>query len=365
MLKGKIMVISEICKELQLNGELISYDILTNGNINTTYHVFCDDNGVRYDYLLQRINKNVFKDPVGVMQNIALVTDYIAENSTSKDLSILLFNKTKKGKPYVIDELGNFWRCCQYLDCVTFNTTDNKVVIEEAGSAFGKFQLSLQGFDPSKLNISIPDFHNTKKRIENLEKAIMFTSLTRKALCEEEIKYVLSNKEIASILCNMYDKGELPLRVTHNDTKCNNVIFDKNTLKALAVIDLDTIMPGLTAYDFGDGARSISCTTEEDEKDLSLVKFDLDKFESFAKGYLSSIKSILTENEIKTLGISCYILTLELAARFLEDFLNSDIYFKTTYENQNLYRTKCQIALCKDIWAKLDKINEIINKYSV
>ena len=163
----------------------------------------------------------------------------------------------------------------------------------------------------------------------------------------------------------MHDNGELPLRVTHNDTKCNNVVFNKNTLKALAVIDLDTIMPGLTAYDFGDGARSIACTTEEDEKDLSKVKFDLVKFESFAKGFLSALKTTLTKNELKTLGVSCFVLTIELAARFLEDYLNGDIYFKITYEDQNLYRTKCQIALCKDIYAKLDKINEIIDKYSV
>ena len=320
---------------------------------------------VKNEYLLQRINKNVFKNPVGVMQNIAYVTEYIAQNSLDNELSVLLFNRTEEGTPYVIDELDNFWRCCQYLDCVTFNTTDNLQVIEEAGYAFGKFQQSLQGFDASKLAETIVDFHNTPKRIENLEKAIKFSADKRKSLCGEEIDYILKFKELSSTLLNMYNDGELPLRVTHNDTKCNNVVFNKNTLKALAVIDLDTIMPGLTAYDFGDGARSICCTTEEDEKDLSKVKFDLDKFERFAKGFLSAIGSTLTKNELKTLGVSCFVLTIELAARFLEDYLNGDIYFKITYEDQNLLRTKCQIALCKDIYAKLDKINEIIEKYSV
>ena len=359
------MVISEICKKLQLEGNLVSYDIVSNGNINTTYHVLCNKNGTVYEYLLQRINKNVFKDPIGVMNNIATVSDYISKNSTANELNFLVFNKTEEGLPYVIDELDNFWRCCQYLDCITFNTTDNLNVIEEAGYAFGKFQQSLQGFNANKLAITIPDFHNTIKRIENLETAIKFSGDKRKTLCQNEIDYILQNKDLASILQNMFESGELPLRVTHNDTKCNNVVFNKNTLKALAVIDLDTIMPGLTAYDFGDGARSIACTTEEDEKDLSKVKFDLDKFESFAKGYLAPLKTSLNKNEIKTLGVSCFVLTIELAARFLEDYLNGDIYFKIAYEDQNLYRTKCQIALCKDIYSKLDKINEIINKYSV
>ncbi len=359
------MVISEICKKLQLEGELVSYDVLSNGNINTTYRVLCNKDGKPYEYLLQRINKNVFKDPIGVMQNIANVTEYIAKISSSNDLSVLVFNKTEEGCPYVVDELDNFWRCCQYLDCVTFNTTDNKQVIEEAGLAFGKFQQSLQGFDANILIETIPNFHDTPKRIDDLTKAIKFSADKRKSLCQEEIDYVLENKELASLLQNMYNDGKLPLRVTHNDTKCNNVVFNKKTLKAMAVIDLDTIMPGLTAYDFGDGARSIACTTEEDEKDLSKVKFDLDKFECFARGFLAPLKSSLTKDEIKTLGLSCYVLTIELAARFLEDYLNGDIYFKTTYQDQNLYRTKCQIALCKDIYAKLDKINDIIDKYTV
>ncbi len=358
------MDLSIICKSLQLEGELSSYEILTNGNINTTYHVVCKKDDKVYEYLLQRINSNVFKDPIGVMQNIAYVTDHIAQNSNVTELNALLFNKTKDGLPYVIDELGNYWRCRQYLDCVSFDITDNLSVIEEAGSAFGDFQYSLQNFDATKLVESIPNFHNTKLRIKNLENAIRLCSAGRKSNCLEEIKYILDNKEVASTLCNLLEEGKLPLRVTHNDTKCNNVIFNKKTLKAMAVIDLDTIMPGLTAYDFGDGARSISCTTEEDEVDLSKVEFNLAKFESFTKGYLRNLHTILTETELNTLGLSCYVMTLELASRFLEDYLNGDIYFKITKENHNLLRAKCQIALCKDIWAKLDKINAIIKKYS-
>ena len=358
------MDIYTICKSLNLNGELKSYDVITAGNINTTYHVTTKSGKNTYEYLLQKINKNVFKDPVNVMKNIVNVSNYIANNIEHSDLKVLTFNTTDDGTPYLIDEAGNFWRSREYFDCITFNSTDNLQIIEEAGTAFGKFQFLLDGFDASTLYESIPNFHNTKKRIENLEKAIAYSVSQRKNKCYEEIGYILSNKMIACKLCDMLESSELPLRVTHNDTKCNNVIFDKKTLKALAVIDLDTIMSGLTAYDFGDGARSICATTEEDEVDLSKVKFDIEKFKSFTKGYLQPLKDTLTENELKTLGLGVYIMTLELASRFLEDYLNGDVYFKTKCTEHNLIRARCQIALCKDIWQKIDEINDIILEYS-
>lgn len=358
------MDIYTICKSLNLNGELKSYDVITAGNINTTYHVTTKKGKTNYEYLLQKINKNVFKDPVNVMKNIVNVSDYIDAKSATTDLKFLKFNTTNEGEPYLIDESGNFWRAREYLDCITFNSTSDLQIIEETGAAFGEFQALLDGFDASTLYESIPNFHNTKKRIDNLEKAIAYSISSRKNNCFEEIGYILANKVIANKLCDMLEDGELPLRVTHNDTKCNNVIFNKKTLKALAVIDLDTIMSGLTAYDFGDGARSICSTTEEDEVDLTKVAFDLDKFKSFSKGYLLHLKDKLTENEIKTLGLGVYIMTLELASRFLEDYLNGDIYFKTTSIDHNLVRTRCQIALCKDIWRKMDEINEIILEYS-
>ncbi len=358
------MDIITICKSLKCKGELKSYEILSNGNINTTYHIITADKTNTYEYLLQRINKNVFKDPVRVMQNIASVTNYIYNNKSNSCIKVLTFNTTEDGEPYLIDEIGNFWRAREYLDCVSFNTTDNLFVIKEAGYAFGEFQHLLDGYDASNLFESIPNFHNTKKRIENLEKAILYSKGSRKQNCQNEIDYILSNKEISIKLVEMLKNGELPLRVTHNDTKCNNVIFDKDTHKAISVIDLDTIMGGLTAYDFGDGARSICSTVEEDESDLSKVKFDLSKFEAFTEGYLSPLKSTLTKNEIESLGISVYIMTIELASRFLEDYLNGDVYFIIKYPEQNLRRARCQIALCKDIMAKIDKINEIIIKYS-
>ena len=357
------MDIIKICKALRFTGELKSYEILANGNINTTYHVITKHGSHEHEYLLQRINKNVFKDPVAVMENIVNVTQYIINKYDSQDLKSLKFKTTEDGSSYVIDDSGNFWRACQYFDCVTFDNPNDLKVIEEAGDAFGKFQYQLADFDATILHETIPNFHNTKVRIQNLENAIAYSKTNRKELCFEEIGYILANKIIAYKLCDMLENGDLPLRVTHNDTKCNNVIFNKTTLKALAVVDLDTIMPGLTAYDFGDGARSISCSTKEDEVDISKVCFDLNKFESFTKGFLKNLKYSLTKNEINTLSISVYIMTLELATRFLEDYLNGDVYFKIRYQNHNLDRTRCQIALCKDIWSKMDSIDKIIKKY--
>lgn len=358
------MNINEICKALQFTGDLSSYEIITAGNINTTYKVTTSLDGNNYEYLLQRINKNVFKNPVEVMQNITKVNDYLLSHSKVDDFLVLPFNKTVDGNPYVIDETGNFWRARVFLDCVCFNSTDNLQLIEEAGRAFGEFVFMLSGFDASSLFIPIPDFHNTKSRIESLERTIKYSIGSRKKEAVEEIEYILQNKQLGFKLVDMLNEGKLPLRVTHNDTKCNNVIFDKNTHLALSVIDLDTIMPGLAAYDFGDGARSICCTTEEDEADLSKVKFNLEYFDSFAKGYFTYLKNSITEEERNTFAISVYVLTLELASRFLQDYLNGDIYFRISYKNQNLLRARCQIALCKDIFSKLDKIDEIVKKHT-
>lgn len=357
------MNINEICGKFDVVGELYEYQLLHGGNINTTYKIVCKDGDRVYEYLLQRINKNVFKNPEKIMDNIIRVTDYIVKHKKSEKLCVLKFN-TADGLPFLIDESGDFWRCRQFLDCVVFDETDDLLVIEEAGAAFGEFQYLLNGFDASSLYVSIKDFHNTPVRINNCESAIKYAAGERKIFAESEIEYITVNKTRASVLSDMLNRGELPLRVTHNDTKCNNVVFDKETLKSFAVIDLDTIMPGLTAYDFGDGARSICSSVKEDEKDISKVYFDLKKFDSYAKGYLKHLGKVLTESEIKTLGVSVFVLTFELAARFLEDYLNGDTYFKVCYADHNLVRTKNQIALAKDITKKLDEINAVIEKYS-
>ncbi|MBO5713182.1 MAG: phosphotransferase [Clostridia bacterium] len=358
------MDINVICKLLQLGDSVVNCDVLHGGNINTSYKVTCASENGENDYLLQRINKNVFKNPVGVMSNIQKITEYINAKPKNMGFIALGYNTCADGKTFVVDENGDFWRARQFLDCVCFDNTDNLKVIEQAGIAFGEFQYLLDGFDASVLFESIPYFHNTVKRYGDLENALIFDSYNRKQECANEIEFILSNKALASKLVKGAMRGDIPMRVTHNDTKCNNVVFDKDTFEALSVIDLDTIMPGITAYDFGDGARSICCTSLEDEKDLNKVKFDLVKFDAFTKGFLHHLGSILSKNELYSLCDGVLIMTIELALRFLEDYLKGDFYFKTRYPKQNLYRARCQIALAKDIISKQKEIEEIVFKYS-
>lgn len=358
------MDIVQILNDFCIKGEFSSYEVVTAGNINTTYKVFTIDNGKTHQYLFQKINKNVFKSPELIMENITKVNDYIDNSSNVSDLVILHFIKSKNNLPYFIDEDGGFWRVCKFFDCDYYNSTDDLEIIEGAGIAFGEFQYLLRDYDASTLHITIPDFHNTEKRLLKFKNTVKYSTTDRIKECEEEIKYVLSNVELGSTLCKLLENNELPLRVTHNDTKCNNVIFKKGLKKALAVVDLDTIMPGLCGYDFGDGARSICSSTEEDEADVSKVYFDLNKFESFTKGYFKFLKNTITEKEKSTFALSVYVMTLELAVRFLQDYLDGDVYFKTTKEKHNLIRTRCQIALCKDIFNKLLVMNEIVKKYT-
>ena len=357
------MDLSAICKALQLKGELVDFEVLKGGNINTTYKVNCVDGQIKYEYLLQNINKFVFKEPYKVMSNIVNVTDYIERHKSNYSLYNLVFSKTQDGVPFVVDEQGNFWRSTLYINCTTFDSTDNLFLIEQAGFAFGEFIYTLRNFDASILYETIPNFHNTKKRIEDLEKTVAISTKVRKEETKREVDYILAHKKTASTLVELIDKGELPLRVTHNDTRSNNVVFDKDTLKALAVIDLDTIMPGVTAYDFADSARSICCSTADDEEDVSKVYFNLEKFEAFTRGYLNKMSLILTKKEIETLGLSVFIITLELGTRFLEDYLKGNVYFKVKNEMHNLVRARCQLKLASDVLDKMEQINEIIKKY--
>ncbi len=360
---GEIMDIQEICQEFCFEGDYSRFEVLTVGNINSTYKVVMQNGIETIQYLLQKVNRNVFAQPEKIMQNITSINNYIDHRHKCEDLFVLHFLESNSGNPYVIDKHGNFWRACKFFDCLCYNSPDDLGIIEEAGRAFGQFQYLLNGYDADRLHVTIPNFHNTKIRITSLEKTIKHASGDRKEKAKEEIEYILENKDTAVKLCKLLDEGRLPLRVTHNDTKCNNVLFNKDTLKALAVIDLDTVMPGLCAYDFGDGARSICSTTDEDEQNLDLVKFDLERFDRFSKGYFKYLKEILNEDEKNTLALSVYVMTIELASRFLQDYLNGDVYFKVLMKEHNLIRARCQIALCKDIFSKLEQMDEIVKKY--
>lgn len=360
--------IEKICRKFGIDGEYLSYELLTNGHINTTYKVYFVRRGEVKDYILQRINVYVFKNPEAVMENIVKVTEYIREKIKATGVSakryVLHYQPTENGKYYFVDEKDGFWRCARFIDdSVTFNITDNPTVIEEAGKAFGEFQMYLADFPVQDLNIVIPHFHNTVLRYETFENSVRRNDIDRADGVKVEIQKYLSLKEIATKMYKMQRAGELPLKVTHNDTKCNNVLFDKTTFRHLSVIDLDTVMPGLVGFDFGDAIRFTANTCDEDEKDVSIVKLDMDKFEAFTRGFLSAVGQTLSENEKNTLALGAVTMTVECGMRFLTDYLDGDKYFKISREEQNLDRARCQLALAEDMITRIDEMNEVVDKY--
>ena len=249
-----------------------------------------------------------------------------------------------------------------YVDSITFNTLDDLTVIASVGEAFGKFQMQLAGFDGSLLHETIPNFHNTHKRLDKFLKTVEEDPCGRVKDALPEILYIKSVKETAENLSLRYDNGEFPVRVTHNDTKSNNVLFDRDTKMPIVVIDLDTVMPGMAMYDFGDAVRFIASTAAEDEPDIRRIFFDTGKFRAFAKGFLSQVKGALTKDEIDNLVLATFSITIELASRFLDDYLSGDTYFKVNYPGHNLVRTRAQIALAKDILRKSDELNWIVQE---
>ncbi|MBR5900035.1 MAG: phosphotransferase [Clostridia bacterium] len=363
------MTIQEICGSFDIVGRYISCSELTTGNINCTYHVKYVRDGEGKDYIVQRINKNVFKEPEKVMENIVCVTDYVRQNIIKKGLStkrfvLRAFLSKKDGKPYVIDEQGDYWRCYRYIkNSTTFDQTDDLKVIERVGVAFGRFQDCLDGFDACKLFIPIKDFHNTPKRYLDFYNAVTENVCGRVKEVKCEIERINEYKDEACKLQSYLDQGKLPLRVTHNDTKSNNVSFDMETLEPMAVLDLDTVMPGALAYDFGDAIRFIANTELEDCPDFEKVSLDINKYEAFAKGFLAEVKHSITETEIETLNIGVFTMTVELAMRFLTDYLRGDVYFKTKYPGHNLDRARNQLVLANDVMAKMERLEKIIRKY--
>lgn len=355
--------IIKVCRAFKIYDEFIKYEEVTVGNINYTFRVFFKRaDGSTKSYILQKLNLFVFKHPQQVMRNIDLVTEHIrAERLGGINLH---YHHTVTGENYYIDETG-FWRMMNYIASNSYSQIDSLEILENAGKAFGNFQCDLQNFNAKSLFETIKEFHNTPKRIEQMEQSFIKALANGEARAEEvkdDVDYVLSVKDKASVIQKMCDEGKLPLRVTHNDTKINNVLFEKGTSKALTVIDLDTVMPGLVAHDFGDAVRFGANYVEEDCKDYGKAGLDLEKFEAFAKGFLSATKNILTKEEKETLALSCFTLTIELAARFLDDYINGDKYFHTKYEKHNLDRARCQIALAKDMLAKLNQMEKIINE---
>ncbi len=349
----------EVCDAFRINGKVTDYQENTFGNINSTYiiNVRLDD-GYEKNFFLQRVNRYVFNDPAAIMRNIDLVTTYIIDNYPD-DVRIH-YHHTKDRKNYYADNDNLFWRMSNYIDSVTFNNCADRSVLYGVGKAFGDFQRKLNSFDASLLKETIPDFHNTKKRLDKLNNDARTDEYSRVNEVKEELEFLRSVYGKACLLGDLLEKGELPLRVTHNDTKTNNVLFDKETHLPLVVIDLDTMMPGLVAHDFGDAVRFAASTAEEDEPDVRMVAVDLEKYKAFCEGFISSIAGIVTENEIKYMALGAVTMTVELASRFLDDYITGDKYFKTKYPGHNLVRARCQIALAKDMLEKETLLENIV-----
>lgn len=353
--------IQKIGAAFRLPGAFDAFETITNGNINATFKVtYNDADGNPKSYIFQRINTVVFSNPVQIMQNIDLVTTHI--RNKNPDGVTLHFHHTADGKNYLFDDAGNFWRIMNYVDSVTFNTCDDPAVIEATGRAFGEFQNQLSDFDGARLFETIPDFHNTKKRLDTLFAHIAEDPCKRVSSVQDEIAYLTEVREKAAELSVRYANGEFPVRVTHNDTKSNNVLFDKETKMPLVVIDLDTVMPGMAMYDFADAVRFIANTAAEDEPDISKVSFDTGKFRAFCKGFLGAVGKSLTQAERDSLVLAAFSITIELASRFLDDYLTGDTYFKINYPLHNLDRTRCQLALAKDIIRKQAELERIVKE---
>ena len=350
--------LKEVCTAFRLPGTYLGYESIQVGIVNRTYKVnFRLDDGKEKSFLVQNVNTYAFRNPIGLMNNIDLVTEHIRAKCPQK-LS-LHFHHTADRKTYLVDG-SNFWRVMNYVPSATYSATKDPVILRNAGKAFGEFQNQLADFDIRLLVETIPGFHDTRRRYESLDEAIARDAVGRVEETQAEIGYLQSIRDLACTLTDLGREGRLPLRVTHNDTKINNVLFDEKTNEALVVIDLDTVMPGLMGHDFGDAIRFAANFVAEDCPDYDRVGIDLEVYRAFAQGFIEKTRDTMTSEERATLATSCISLTAELAVRFLDDYLRGDLYFTTRYPEHNLVRTRNQIALCRDMVAHLDEMNEIV-----
>jgi hypothetical protein len=325
-------------------------------------------NGWIQNYILQRINHHVFKNPEGLMKNIEAVTSHLQKkikeaggDSSRETLNLI---PTVDGNSYFKTDTGNYWRVYIFIDnACTYEVVENMRHVYHAGKAFGTFQNLMSDFPPSELIETIPDFHNTSKRYDKFIKAVARDEKNRCDSCRREIEFATERAAIASHLSEKLHKDQIPERVTHNDTKFNNVMIDIQTGEGICVIDLDTVMPGLSLYDFGDSIRSITNPAREDERDINKVNFDLKIFDQYTRGYLESTRDFLSQEEIKQLPFSAILMTYESGIRFLTDHLEGDNYFKIQRENHNLDRTRTQFKLVQDMEEQFDNMIGIVKKY--
>lgn len=351
--------IEEAIASFAAEGALQDYRPHGNGHINDTFLLTYDTPAGVRKYILQRMNHTIFTDPAALMENVAGVTGYlrkvICERGGDPDRETLNVIKTKDGASYYKDSADNYWRMFLFID--------NTLCLEKVESAedfyasavsFGNFQQMLADYPAHTLHETIPGFHHTPSRFLALQKAVTEDVSDRARFAEKEIRFALEREKETAVLTELLRRGTLPLRVTHNDTKLNNILFDRTTKKALCIIDLDTVMPGSALYDFGDSIRFGASTGAEDEPDLDKVELDLSLYRAFTEGFLTGCQGSLTPQEIELLPMGAKLMTYECGIRFLADYLAGDVYFKIHREGQNLDRARTQFKLVADMERKWD-----------
>lgn len=357
--------LKKIADAFQIEGEYVNAAPYGEGHINSTFLL----ETTAEKYILQKINSNVFPHPEEVMDNVVMVTEFlkakIEKAGGDAKRETLTVIPTKKGESYHKTEDGDFYRVYVFIDnAISYQVVENPEDFYNAACAFGKFQNMLADFDASKLHETIKNFHNTKTRYDDFEKAVADNKSGKADSVREEIEFAMARKCDAPIIVDGIADGRIPLRVTHNDTKLNNVMVDEKTGVGICVIDLDTVMSGSLLYDFGDSIRFGTNPASEDEKDLSKVYCDLNLFEQYVKGFLSQLGDSITKEEIELLPMSAKLMTLECGIRFLGDHLNGDVYFKIHRENHNLDRARTQFKMVADMEEKMDEMKAIVAKYA-
>lgn len=361
--------IRDIASHFQFEGKFIGGQTYGTGHINDTYALqYEKDCGCCHRYILQRINHLVFTRPEQLMSNVELITGHMRNKIEAYGGDVmretLNIVPTLDGTTFYQDPDGLYWRGYVFIENArTYDVVASADHFHNAGRTFGRFQQMLSDFPVDKLYDTIADFHNTSKRYENFQKAVEENTANRKHLVQSEIDFLMNREQDMHVVVNMLDQGLMPTRVTHNDTKFNNIMIDDATGEGICVIDLDTVMRGSALYDFGDSIRSGTNTGLEDEVDLSKVNFDINLFEVFTRGYMESAGDALTEQEIDLLAFSGKLITMEIGMRFLTDYLNGDIYFKIHREHQNLDRARTQFKMVMDMESQMDEMNRIVRSY--
>lgn len=369
MKKGRNFNIWDALKQWSGLGKLIDFRPYGNGHINDTFLVRYENDDLKtVKYILQKINKCVFKNPEQVMSNIMNVTEFLKKKISSAggdpERETLTVLKNDSGCGYYTDGAGDYWRMLGFIsDAVSLDLPETSEDFYQSAIAFGRFQHMLSDFPADTLYETIPDFHNTPVRFKAFMEAVENDICSRAEGVKDEIDFVIRRKEYMNTLEDAHKAGKLPLKVTHNDTKMNNVLLDKDTREPVCVVDLDTIMPGYSVNDFGDSIRFGASTAAEDEKDLDKVHFDMTLFETYTRGFLKGCGGILSDGELKYLPDGAIMMTLECGMRFLTDYLCGDRYFKTAYPEHNLVRCRTQFRLVSEMENEREKMNSIIERY--